>query len=247
MNITIVVPCFNSMKYLERCIHSVLHQDYDDYIVWAYDNESSDGTYEYLLDLEEKHEKLKVFQVPNIHPNGYREAIEHVTQNSESDYITFVGSDDFIEATYLSKCMQVIAHDPHKIKCIQSGITGVSEDHVVNHQIHSYNSLQEFKHQCLNHSPVNTPTVVYHKSLFPHMLKQEAHMDSDQSCIGGGDYDMFCYLADQGIFIYPIPQCLGYYYRWHEGQCTWKVHEKKQELDYDKIVQNYWKKKWTLE
>ena len=246
MKVTIVVPCYNSMKYLEECITSVLNQDYEDYVVRAYDNESTDGTYEHLLDLEKRHEKLKVFRLPNIYPNGYGEAQEHVIENAESDYITFVGSDDFVDPNYISNCMKVIAHDPNNIKCLQSAIREINNGQVVNSQVHSYKSLEEFKKQCLTKSPVNTPTVVWHKSLIRFLRKHEAHEAVGHSCIGAGDYDTYCYLADKGIFIYPVPVCLGYNYRWHEEQCTWKVHESKKQVDYDKIIQEYWKKKWTL-
>ena len=234
------------MKYLEQCITSVLNQDYEDYIVWAYDNESTDGTYEYLLDLEKKHERLTVFQVPNIYPNGYGEAIEDVIENIESDYVTFVGSDDFIESSYVSKCMKIFMHNPEKIKCIQSAIYGVKNGRIVNYQAHYYKSLDEFKTQCLVKSPVNTPTTVWHKSLV-HLLKvHEAHTAAGLSCIGGGDYDTYCHMADQGIFIYPVPSCLGYNYRWHEDQATWKVHKSKKDIDYDEMNQKYWKNKWNL-
>ena len=243
MKITIVVPCYNSMKYLEQCISSVLNQDYEDYVVWAFDNESTDGTYEYLLELEEKHKKLKVFQLPNIYPNGYGEAQEYVIQNIESDYVTFVGSDDFIDTNYITDCMRIIAHDPDKIKCLQSGIRGVGRNGQL---IHSYKSLKEFKEQCLVKSPVNTPTVVWHKSLISSLRIHEAHEAAGHSCIGGGDYDTYCYLANKDIFIYPVPRCLGYNYRWHEDQCTWKVHKSKGQINYDQIIQEYWKKKWSL-
>jgi|TARA_Y100000310_G_C20585890_1_gene765384 glycosyltransferase involved in cell wall biosynthesis len=246
MKITVVVPCYNSMKYLEQCITSVLEQDYEDYDVWAYDNESTDGTYEYLLELEKKHPKLTVFQVPNIYPNGYGEAQEHVIENLASDYVTFVGSDDFIEPNYISNCMKILLHDPEKIKCIQSAINGVQNGRIINYQVHSYKNLDEFKEQCLNKSPVNTPTVVWHKSLVRLLRTHEAHDAAELSCIGGGDYDTYCYMADQGIFIYPVPVHMGYYYRWHQDQATWKVHKSKKDVDYDKIIQEYWKKKWTL-
>ena len=234
------------MKFLEECINSVLAQDYDDCDVWAYDNESTDGTYEYLLELEKKHTKLKVFQVPNIYPNGYGEAQEHVIKNLESDYVTFVGSDDIIDSNYISKCMKIFSHDPEKIKCIQSGIIGIQNGVEVMRQTHSYKNLQDFKQECTRLSPVNTPTVVWHKSLVHSLRVHEAHAASGLSCIGGGDYDTYCHIADLGIFIYPIPNCLGYYYRWHEDQATWKVHKSKKDVDYDKIIREYWKNKWTL-
>lgn len=246
MRVTIVVPCYNSMKYLEQCITSVLNQDYENYVVWACDNESTDGTYEYLLDLEKKHEKLKVFQLPNIYPNGYGEAQEYVIQNAESDYITFVGSDDFIEPNYISNCMKIIAHDPSNIRCIQSAIKGIVNGQITDYHSHSYKSIKEFKEQCLVRSPVNTPTIVWHKSIISSLRVHEAHDATGHTCIGAGDYDTFCCLADKGVFIYPVPNWLGYNYRWHEGQCTWKVHESKKLVDYDTMIQKYWKKKWNL-
>jgi len=246
MKLTVVVPCYNSMKYLEQCIRSVLEQDYDDYVVWAYDNESTDGTYEYLLDLEKKHEKLKVFQVPNIYLNGYREAMEHVFENAENDYITFIGSDDFIAPEYISKCMKIISHNPEKIKCIQSGIIGIKNGVKVNEQVHFYRSINEFKKLCMERSPVNTPTVVFHKSLWP-IFQCRPALTSNNLPIGGPeDYDQYCNLADNDIFIYPVNTCLGYFYRWHPEQHTWKVHQSSLLKQYENIIQDYWKKKWTL-
>ena len=246
MKFTIVVPCYNSMKYLEQCMKSVLEQGYDDYVVWAYDNESTDGTYEYLLDLEEKHEKLKVFQVPNRYPNGYGEAQEHVIENLESDYVTFVGSDDYIKSNYIFNCMNILDHDPEKIKCIQSSIKGVHDGQIVNYQTHHYKSVKEFKEQCLIKSPVNTPSTVWHKSLVHLLRTHEAHDAAGISCIGAGDYDTYCHMADRGIFIYPVPACIGYHYRWHKDQATWKVHESKKDINYDKIIQDYWREKWEM-
>ena len=244
MKVTIVVPCYNSMKYLEQCILSVLNQDYEDYVVWAFDNESVDGTYEFLLDLEKKYEKLKAFQLPNIYPNGYGEAVEYVIKNIESDYVTFIGSDDFIESDYITNCMKIIAHDPDKIKCLQSTIRGISNDQVINYQSHSYKSLKEFKDQCLVKSPVNTPSLIWHRSVLHSLRIHEAHQAAGLISAGCGDYDAYCYLADKGTFIYPVPSFLGYNYRWHDGQCTWKVHENKKDINYDKIIQEYWSTKW---
>ncbi len=105
--------------------------------------------------------------------------------------------------------------------------------------------MNEFKQQCMTRSPVNTPTVVYSTSIYPEIqAAREAHSDAGLMDVGVGDYDMWCGLADRGIFIYPVDACLGYYYRWHAEQCTWQVHQ--YTTNYDEIVRSYWKKKWTL-
>ena len=248
MKISIVVPCYNSMKYLDQCIESALNQDYDNFEVHAYDNESSDGTYEYLLDLEKKHKKLTVHQIPNIYKWSYREAVDSAFQNLDTDYITFLASDDYIASDYISKCMKIISHNPEKIKCIQSGIMGVQNNSIVNEQIFFYKSLEEFKDVCMERCPINSPSVVYHKSLYSLMnwtpFGGEAHKNNDIREAGAGDYDIFCGFADNNIFVFPVNVCLGYYYRWHSAQCTWGVQ--KESINYDKIIQDYWKKKWKL-
>jgi len=245
MKITIVVPCFNSMEYLEQCMASVLAQDYGDIEIWACDNESTDGTYEYLIELEQKHDKLKTFRLPNIYKNGYPEAMAHAFENADEGYITFVASDDFLACDYISKCMKIISHNPEKIKCLQSGITGIKNGARAHDQIHFYKNINDFKRQCMVRSPVNTPTVIYHTSILPYMTREalESHGLADD---GPGDFDMYCSLADSDIFIYPVNACLGYFYRWHDDQATWKVLRDPKISGYHKIIEEYWRKKWTL-
>ena len=55
---------------------------------------------------------------------------------------------------------------------------------------------------------------------------------------------LYCKLADNNVMIYPAPRWLGFYYRWHPQQATWKVqHEGK---GYDQMIQTFWKEKWNL-
>ncbi len=230
------------MRHIDKCIDSALEQDYDNCEIYLYDNESTDGTLEHIQKRSLEDSQLNVISVKNIYPNSYREAFEHAFENIDADYLTFLASDDFISKKYISNCMEIISKNPNKIKCIQSPFVGVRDGVQINSQKHTYKSLKEFKSLCLTRSPVNTPTVIYHKSLYG-LLYMKAHKESNTTCSGAEDYDMFCNLADNGVFIYPVPVHLGYYYRWHGDQCTWKVH--KDPNNYDKIIQNYWKKRWT--
>lgn len=239
------------MRYIEPCLNSALTQDYHNYDVHAYDNGSTDGTLEYIRELEQKHAHLTVHEVPNVYKNSYREAHDHAFQNIETDYITYLASDDYLDTKYLSKCMRVILHDPEKIKCIQSGIISVDENGAFrNKSTHSYKNINDFKQQCMLRSPVNTPTMIYHKSLYSLMnwapYGGEAHKHHKVQEAGAGDYDMFCGFADNDVFIYPVNTCFGYYYRWHPEQCTWQVINEKKIFNYDEMIQNYWKKKWNL-
>jgi len=50
-SITAVIPSFNSIKWIKQCVESILAQEYDNLKILAADNESTDGTYEYLKTL----------------------------------------------------------------------------------------------------------------------------------------------------------------------------------------------------
>jgi len=130
--------------------------------------------------------------------------------------------------------------DPHKILALQSPVKGMreSEEIYVGEIKHLYRSLDEFKRVVLSRCPVNTPTVILNAKLY-----QEGLLQTKPEIYGGAaDYDLYCRLADNGVMIYPAPVWLGFYYRWHSGQATWKV--RKEPTNYDKMIQEYWGNKW---
>jgi len=88
--------------------------------------------------------------------------------------------------------------------------------------------------------PVNTPTVIYSTQLYHDGLLKTF----PEKYGGAADYDLYCRLADNDIMIYPVPAWLGFNYRWHPDQATWKVH--KEGLNYDRMIQDYWREKWDL-
>ena len=142
MKIVILLPCYNSKEYLQECVQSALSQDYDNYEIHAYDNGSTDGSLEYLREIEQKNDLFIVHEVPNIYKNSFREAVDHAFQTLDTDYITFLCADDYLEPKYLSNCMKIISHNPEKIRCIQSPIVGVPNN---TQNSHHYKRLKEVK------------------------------------------------------------------------------------------------------
>lgn len=53
--ISIVIPCYNVEKYVEKCIKSIMNQTYSDLEVIVIDDKSTDGTYDVLLKLKKEY------------------------------------------------------------------------------------------------------------------------------------------------------------------------------------------------
>ena len=56
--VSIMIPTDNSASTLERCLNSVVEQNYENYRVVILDNRSDDGTYDILTDFEKRYRDL---------------------------------------------------------------------------------------------------------------------------------------------------------------------------------------------
>ena len=59
--ISIVVPTFNSERFIETCINSILSQNYQNYEVIICDNCSTDNTIKIIKKIVKKNNKFKIF------------------------------------------------------------------------------------------------------------------------------------------------------------------------------------------
>jgi glycosyltransferase involved in cell wall biosynthesis len=240
--ISIIIPCYNAEKWIEKCVESALNQTYENIEVIVIDNESKDSSYEKIKDLKNRYSSLKIGSAPNLYKYSWQEPVAEAMKFCTGEYFTILGSDDYIDPNYIFKISQILSKAP-QIKIMQSPLMGFDDNSkaFTNTLSHSYKNLSEFKNILFEKSPVITPTVVYKKSLYD----EGKIIWESEKWAGSGDYNCYFNLANMGIFIYPYPKWLGYYYRWHSGQSTWGMH--KNYSDIDEKLRNYWKNKWGLE
>jgi len=238
--VTIIVPCYNSQKWIHQCLVSALSQTWKNLEVIFVDNESTDDSVSVASRVMFEYPNLIMAKAENVYPNCWDEAKQVGLEMMSGDYVLVMGSDDYLHPKYIENCMRVFSFAPEKILALQSPIRGVQGDSkfVSNEIKHHYKSIEEFKNQCLERCPVNTPTVMYNRALYDQGLLQA----QPEKYGGAADYDLYCKLADNGVMIYPAPNWLGFFYRWHPEQATWKVQQ--EDKNYDKMIQDYWREKW---
>ena len=237
---SIIIPCYNAEKWIEVCLRSALNQSYKNLEVIFVDNESTDDSLQIAKNIQKQDDRLTVLTAPNLYKYSYEEPVVEGLTAANGEYFTILGADDFIEPTYIEKINKIISTSGGKIQLLQTPIRGVESDtgKIVGDIRHQYSSHEEFKQQLLQKSPVCTPSMVFKRSLYDDKIVRW----NSKKYLGAIDYDLYCRLADQGHFIYPYPQWVGYYYRWHTNQATWGMH--KEETNYDQIIKDHWRKKW---
>ena len=238
--VSIIIPCYNSEKWIEECVMSALSQTYENVEVIVVDNESTDASVKEIKKIQEHHSELIFSTAKNIYPYSWEEPVDKALSLATGQYFTILGSDDYIEKDYVANFINIITQAPKKIMIFQSVLNTFNNTNKIKTSKigHSYKNISELKNKLLTSCPVTTPTVVYNKSLY-----DDGHINwRSKDFLGACDYDLYCQLVDKGYFIYPFPKWLGYNYRWHDEQCTWGMHS--EPINYDKLVQDYWRNRW---
>ena len=97
--ISVIVPVYNTAKYLHRCIDSILAQTFTDFEVLLIDDGSTDSSGEICDEYAHKDSRVQVFHKEN---GGVSSARILGLDNAQGEWVTFVDSDDYVYDDYLA-------------------------------------------------------------------------------------------------------------------------------------------------
>jgi len=93
--LSVIIPAFNTEEYIERCISSVRSQTYGNLEIIIIDDGSTDITGQLMEHFAAKDERIRVLHKQN---EGLVAARKSGLQVAQGEYVTFVDSDDWINA-----------------------------------------------------------------------------------------------------------------------------------------------------
>ena len=103
--VSIIIPVYNAVKYIEQCINSILRQSYQDFKVILVDDGSSDGSASMLEKIVGADPRFTVLRKQNAGASAARNSgLEQVT----TPFLTFVDIDDYLDERYLENLLQPV-------------------------------------------------------------------------------------------------------------------------------------------
>lgn len=99
IRISVIVPAYNAEKSIERCVRSVLNQDFKDFELFVVNDGSMDGTIEIVHRLMEEDSRITLINQDN---GGEMAARAAGIRESRGEWIYFVDADDAIMSDALS-------------------------------------------------------------------------------------------------------------------------------------------------
>ena len=104
LKISIIVPVYNSEKYLERCIESVVCQTYTEWELLLIDDGSTDKSGCICDNYSKADHRIKVYHISN---GGVSIARNIGLDNASGDFVMFLDSDDYINTDCLENCCRL--------------------------------------------------------------------------------------------------------------------------------------------
>lgn len=121
--ISVIVPVYNIIPYLPRCVHSICNQSYDNLEIILVDDGSTDGTGKLCDELAKEDSRIKVFHKENSGSSGAR---NFGISKANGEYLGFIDSDDYIDSDMYETLIDAVKK--YNVKCAQIGRDEVDED-----------------------------------------------------------------------------------------------------------------------
>ena len=118
MKLSIVIPVYNTEKYLDKCLASCVNQEVEraDYEIVVVDDGTKDNAMEIARRFQDNYSNIKIYSQENA---GLSAARNMGLSHCSGDYVWFVDSDDYIDKESLSLIFNKIEENPDII-CIQA-------------------------------------------------------------------------------------------------------------------------------
>ena len=93
MKYSVIIPVYNVEKYIDRCLKSIISQNYDDLEIIVVDNGSTDSSGSICDIYANEHSNISVYHIEN---HGVGSARNFGLSKAKGEFIYFVDSDDYL-------------------------------------------------------------------------------------------------------------------------------------------------------
>jgi succinoglycan biosynthesis protein ExoO len=219
LEVSVIIPAYNSAKYIGKAIESVLNQTYYNLEIIIVDDASTDATLKIIKSFRDK--RLKI--IKNKRNLGVSAARNLALKQSRGNWIALLDSDDWYASERLEKLLQIAWKKNADMVADNLYLIGDGEQH-------SWNTLLEANREELasvesvdavrfiktdRPSSVNSPrtwSLGYTKPLMKRSFLRQNNLKYNENLKVGEDFALYlqCLIHQARFFL--VPQAY-YYYR----------------------------------
>lgn len=182
-NISVIVPVYKVERFLSRCVDSILAQTYSDFELILVDDGSPDNCGAMCEEYAAKHGNIHVIHQENGGLSAARNSgIDWAFANSDSQWLAFVDSDDWVHPEYLEYLYRCVQETGNKISAC--GLYRTGGKTLEEAQAFSCEALSADDYYCSEtvHGGVTAVAwnKLYHKSFFETLRYPDGKLHEDE-------------------------------------------------------------------
>ncbi|MDR0536942.1 MAG: glycosyltransferase [Tannerellaceae bacterium] len=172
--VSIIMPCYNSVKYIAESILSVINQTYNEWELIIVDDCSNDGSDKVILDFCKRYDKIEYFKTDK--QSGSASVPRNIgLTKAKGRYIALLDSQDLWIENKLEEQIKLFEED--NVAIVYSNFEKIDEGGQRNNRIIISSAETNYK-QLLKVNSINSLTVIYdaqksEKTIFPEITNGE--------------------------------------------------------------------------
>ncbi len=206
MLVSVIIPTYNRRNLLDNSIKSVLNQTYKNFEIIIIDDNSNDGTYEYIKKIN--HDKIQYIKNKETMyaPRSRNIGISH----SKGDLIAFLDDDDEWYPNKLEK--QIKLFQDSDVGLVYGGIDLFFEDYSLSYSTSPELKGDIYKNMLIKNYIGATPSVVIRRDILNNVCSKENEY-FDPSFPARQDYDLWVRITEKCNVDFVRKPVLKQYYR----------------------------------
>lgn len=202
VKVSVIIPTYNNLNDIERCVESIINQTYNDFEIIIVDDCSTDGTYELVNKIYGNYDNIKIFKNNINMKSAYTR--NKAIKVAQGDLIAIQDADDYSDSERLMKQVEFLNY--HKdIDFVGSNASSFDDDGIWKKSNLEKNPL--FKDFEKGHPFVHA-SITFRKNV---LSKVDGYRVSRETA-RGQDYDLLMRLYISGFRGSNLQDNLYFYY-----------------------------------
>ena len=118
--VSIIVPAYNTERYINKCIESLMAQSYGELEIILINDGSNDKTLSICEKFKIEDKRIHIIDKPNT---GVSDCRNIGIRQATGEYIVFVDSDDYVSSDYIRTMVSAIKKEDVQMACIEYFLT----------------------------------------------------------------------------------------------------------------------------
>lgn len=235
-SVSVIIPAYNTERFIERTLHSVLNQTYKNIEVIVVDDGSQDGTAEIVKSVAQKDSRVTLLQQPNA---GVAAARNLAIAHSTGEYIAPIDADDVWYPNNLEKQVQCLLQAKPSVGLVYSWSVDIDENDQLTGEVRaSCIQGQVYSTLVLHDFIGNASCALIRRACIEQVGGYNCQLKKHQAQ-GGEDLELYLRLAEHYQF-QVIPEFLvGYRKLSNSMSCDYRAMAKSRWLIWQSIQQKY--------